>query len=99
MSLAEKCYKLLKRVPKGRITTYAELARGAKSKAYRAVGQAMARNPNAPKVPCHRVVRSDGTIGGYAFGTTKKISILKREGITVKNGKVSDFEKKLFRFR
>ncbi len=98
MSLAEKCYKLLKRIPKGKITTYAELARAANTKAYRAVGQAMGRNPNAPMVPCHRVVRSDGSISGYAGGVPKKIKLLKQEGVLVKNGRVCDFKEKLFRF-
>lgn len=95
-SFYQDCYKLLKKVPKGRVTTYKALAESLNSKAYRAVGSAMNKNPNAPKVPCHRVVNSNGAIGGYAFGLGKKIALLKKEGVVVKNGKVLDFEKKLY---
>ena len=66
------------------------------SKAYRAVGQAMHRNPYAPEVPCHRVVSSDGSLGGFAWGLDKKISILAHEGILVKNNKIVNFEKIIF---
>ena len=87
-SFNEKCYDVLRKVPKGKVTTYKEIARKLKSKGYRAVGNAMNKNPYAPKVPCHRVVNSDGKIGGYAFGPKKKIAILKKEGVEVKNNKV-----------
>ena len=93
----ERCYDILRRVPKGKVTTYSELARALKSKAYRAVGNAMKKNPHAPEVPCHRVVRSDGDVGGFASGTKKKISMLKKEGIKVKKGKV-DLKKYLYKF-
>lgn len=93
-----KCYKLLKKVPKGRVTTYKELAKGLKTKAYRAVGIAMNKNPYAPNVPCHRVVNSNGKVGGFASGTKKKIEMLKREGIPIKNGKIVGFEKYLYEF-
>ena len=98
-TFSSRCYKLLSKVPKGKVTTYRELARALGSKAYRAVGQAMGANPNAPKVPCHRVVRTDGSLGGYAYGLKKKISLLKSEGVAVKNGKVLRFEKTLFKFK
>ena len=93
----ERCYDILRRVPKGKVTTYSELARALKSKAYRAVGNAMNKNPYSPKVPCHRVVKSNGDIGGFASGTKKKISMLKKEGIKVKKGKV-DLKKYLYKF-
>ena len=95
----EKCYKLLVKVPKSKVTTYKEIARALKSKAYRAVGGAMNRNPNAPKVPCHRVVKSDGSLGGYAFGLKKKIELLKKEGVAVKDGKVQNFERVFYSFK
>ncbi len=76
-SFSEKCYELLKKVPKGKITTYKEIARALKTKAYRAVGNAMNKNPYSPKVPCHRVVKSDGKVGGFALGKRKKILMLK----------------------
>jgi methylated-DNA-[protein]-cysteine S-methyltransferase len=68
------------------------------SKAYRAVGTAMKNNPNAPQVPCHRVVNNDGRIGEYAYGIEKKIELLKTEGINVVNGKVVNFAKVFYDF-
>lgn len=98
MSFNERCYSILKKVPNRKVTTYKELAKAMKSKAYRAVGNAMNKNPYAPKVPCHRVVRSDGSIGGFASGPKKKISMLKKEGVEVIKGKV-DLKKYLYRFK
>lgn len=95
---SQELYELLSQIPKGRVTTYKELAKKLKTKGYRAVGQIVGKNPNAPKVPCHRVVRSDGRLGGYAFGIKKKITLLAEEGVKIENGKVLDFEKKIFRF-
>tara|TARA_Y100000310_G_C20594650_1_gene769863 strand:+ start:155 stop:457 length:303 start_codon:yes stop_codon:yes gene_type:complete len=97
-NFSEKCYKLLSKVPKGKVTTYKILAEKLGTKAYRAVGTCMNKNPYAPKVPCHRVANSDGRIGGFAHGTKKKISMLKKEGVEIKNGRVVDFENKLVRF-
>jgi methylated-DNA-[protein]-cysteine S-methyltransferase len=64
----ERCYSLLKKVPKGKVTTYKALALKLNTKAYRAVGNAMNKNPNAPKVPCHRVVGHSGDLTGFATG-------------------------------
>jgi O-6-methylguanine DNA methyltransferase len=96
----ESVWNALNKIPKGKITTYALLAKYLKTKAIRAVGSAVGKNPNAPKCPCHRVVRTDGKIGEYSApgGTKTKIAILKKEGITVEKGKVKDFEKVLFAF-
>lgn len=95
----EKIYKILKKVPSGKVTTYGILAKQAGvPKASRAVGNALNVNPYAPDVPCHRVVRSDGTIGGFASGTKNKTRILKTEGILIKNGKVIDFNNFLYKF-
>ncbi|MFH1770840.1 MAG: MGMT family protein [archaeon] len=94
----EKIYSKLRKVPRGRVTTYKELARAVKSKGYRAVGQAMHKNPYAPQVPCHRVVSSNGGIGGFASGIKKKIAMLKEEGVLVRDGRVVDFDEHLFRF-
>ena len=88
-SFYQRCYNLLKKVPRGKVTTYRELAHALKGKAYRAVGNAMNKNPYAPKVPCHRVVKSNGEVGGFASGTRKKISMLKREGIKIVKGKIN----------
>lgn len=95
---SQKLYELLKEIPKGKVTTYGELAKKLKTKGFRAVGQIVGKNPNAPKVPCHRVVRSDGGLGGYAFGIEKKIQILASEGVKVSGGRVVDFEKKFYKF-
>ena len=96
-SFNERCYTILRKVPKGKITTYKTLAKALNSKAYRAVGNAMNKNPHAPKVPCHRVVKSDGFVGGFASGTRNKIKMLKNEGVEVNNGKI-DLNKYLYRF-
>lgn len=93
-----RCYQALRDIPRGKVTTYQEIARALGSKAYRAVGNAMNRNPDAPFVPCHRVVRADGTIGGYAFGSKKKIALLTREGVSVKGSKISDLSAHFHRF-
>lgn len=98
-SFNESCYELLRTVPKGRVTTYKELANALGTKAYRAVGTAMKKNPNLPKTPCHRVVNSNGELGGYLLGLNEKIKLLKKESIEVENGKIIDFEKKLFEFK
>lgn len=95
---SQKLYDLLTKIPQGKVTTYKELALQLKTKGYRAVGQIVGANPNAPQVPCHRVVRSDGGLGGYAFGVDKKIAILTKEGVKISDGKVVDFEKKLYKF-
>ncbi len=97
-SFSEKCYKILRKVPRGKVTTYKNIAHALNSKAYRAVGNAMNRNPYAPQVPCHRVVKTNGMVGGFASGTKNKIKLLKQEGIEIKKGKI-DLDKYLFRFR
>ena len=98
-TFAERCYELLRKVPAGKVTTYGELARALDSKAYRAVGQVMNKNPYAPEVPCHRVVCSDGSLGGFAHGAPQKKKMLKQEGVRIVNNRVQDFEKALYRFR
>lgn len=103
MKFNEKCYSLLKKVPIGKVTTYKEIANALNTKAYQAVGSAMKNNPNAPQVPCHRVVKSDGSIGGFKGEKTRKaiqekISLLKKEGIEFNNKKIKNFDKVLHRF-
>ena len=94
----QKVYELLKKIPKGKVTTYRILAEKLGTKAYRAVGNAMATNPYAPKVPCHRVVNSNGNVGNYSGkgGKKGKIRMLEKEGVKVKNNRIADFEKHLF---
>ena len=91
--------ELIKKIPKGKITTYSEIAKNlGRPKASRAVGNALNKNPYAPQAPCHRVVKSNGEIGGYAKGIDVKIKILKQEKIDIKNGKIIDFRRKLYKF-
>ncbi|MFH1072799.1 MAG: MGMT family protein [Nanoarchaeota archaeon] len=97
-SFNERCYALLRKVPKGKVTTYKDLAHALGTRAYRAVGQAMHTNPYAPEVPCHRVVKSDGTVGGFASGTKEKIRMLEKEGIRIRNNSIEDFDKILYSF-
>ena len=85
----QRCYDLLLQIPKGKVTTYREIAHALGTKAYRAVGQAMNHNPNLVKVPCHRVVRSNREVGGYAGGSSRKIELLRQEGVDVsKRGRI-----------
>lgn len=77
----EKVYDVVAKIPRGKTMTYKEVARRAGSpKAYRAVGNIMNGNPDTKRVPCHRVVRSDGDPGGYASGRKMKIMLLRKEG-------------------
>jgi methylated-DNA-[protein]-cysteine S-methyltransferase len=99
MNFKEKCYNLVKKIPKGKITTYKEIAEALGTKGYRAVGNALNKNPNPITVPCHRVVKSNGEVGGYVKGTEKKIELLRSEGIPIKDNKVIDFEKYFFRLK
>lgn len=92
-------YKKLLQVPKGQITTYGELAKAVGLKnGQRAIGKIMNKNPYPVIVPCHRVVNSDGKIGGYAYGEKVKTNMLTKEGIKIKKGKILDFENRIFRF-
>jgi len=80
-SFSERVYKVVSKIPKGKVMTYKQVAAAAGNpKAARAVGNILNKNPNPVKVPCHRVIRSDGDIGGYAFGKKKKANLLKKEG-------------------
>ncbi len=75
----EKVYEIVAQIPRGETLTYKEVAiRAGNPKAARAVGNILNRNRN-PKVPCHRVIRSDGKIGGFAFGSAKKVNLLMEE--------------------
>lgn len=99
MRLEKIVYKKLFEVPKGKVTTYKELAKAVGIKnGQRAIGKIMNKNPFPVIVPCHRVVNSNGTIGGYAYGQKVKNNMLSKEGIKIKNGKILDFEKNVHRF-
>ena len=79
-----KAWNYLKTIKKGTVLTYSDVARGInKPRAVRAVANAIGKNPYAPKIPCHRVIRSDGSLGGYSGkgGIKTKKKLLKSEGI------------------
>lgn len=87
-SFQKKVYKTVKAIPRGEVKTYKEIAAKIGSpKAQRAVGSVLAKNKN-PNIPCHRIVRSDGRIGGYNKGKRKKRLLLKKEGVKIMGGKV-----------
>ena len=81
-----KVWKYLKSIKKGTVKTYKEVAIAIKNpKSARAVANACAKNPYAPKIPCHRVIRSDGTLGGYSGrgGIKEKLRLLKSEKVAI----------------
>lgn len=99
---AEKVYEKCMQIPSGKVSTYGAISDVLNSSP-RAVGQALRCNPYAPKVPCHRVVKSDGKIGGFMGKTTgkeieRKINLLEQEGVCFENNKIKEFEKILFIF-
>ena len=95
----ERVYKATALIPRGQVSTYQAIARVLRNpRASRAVGNALNKNPYAPQVPCHRVVRSDGSVGGFASGTAKKIAMLKKEGIIIKKGMI-DLAEYLYEFK
>lgn len=83
LKFKEKVLEIVKIIPKGDVLTYKQLAQKVgKPRAWRAVGNVLSKNKN-PEIPCHRVIRSNGRIGGYNKGTKKKIALLKKEGYFV----------------
>ena len=88
----KRVYALAKKVPRGKVTSYSAIAKKLKSSP-RAVGQALRVNPFAPAVPCHRVVKADGTIGGFGGEVSgknirKKIAMLRKEGVEIKENSI-----------
>jgi len=101
----EKVFELCRKVPKGKVISYKAIAEKLGTKAYRAVGTAMNKNPygilkckGKNMVPCHRVVGISGNLVGFAHGLKKKAELLRREGIKIKNNKIENFDKVLFKF-
>jgi len=81
-----KVFSLVKKIPKGKITTYGEIGKALRIHP-RVVGRILSQNKDLKNIPCYRVVKSDGSIGGYKLGRKKKIELLKKDGIV--------FEKKI----
>lgn len=99
----QRVYAAVSAIPRGRVVTYAELARHVGCGSAQAVGQALRRNPFAPQVPCHRVVPSDLTPGGYCGRTTgrelsRKLALLEAEGVFFADGVLVDAARKCYRF-
>jgi len=89
---ADDVYDMLARIPEGKVTTYGDIARAlGHPHASRAIGRILNKNPNPVVVPCHRVVMSDGNIGGYAFGKARKKELLKKEGLCFMGDDMHDF--------
>lgn len=87
-------YELLLKIPAGKLSTYGDLAKAlGKPSASRVIGRILGKNPNPIVVPCHRVVMSDGKLGGYAYGSTRKRELLEKEGISFTDKTISDFKK------
>ena len=98
-SFADLVYEKTSLIPRGRVVTYGQIAKAiGRPGASRAVGNALNCNPYAPVVPCHRVVKTDGKIGGFVSGSKVKAGLLRRDGVNVRDGKIVDFEKKIFHF-
>lgn len=81
---------MVSKIPEGKVTTYKKVAEAlGKPNSFRAVGNALADNPKPVEIPCHRVVKSNGKIGGYARGDKKKRELLRSEGVKIKKGKIN----------
>jgi O-6-methylguanine DNA methyltransferase len=96
MDFSERVLRITARIPAGRVSTYGELAKALGGvRLSRAVGMALSKNLHLVEVPCHRVVHSDGRIGGYSNGVPEKVRLLAKEGAIVAGDRILDFEKKL----
>ena len=92
-------YVLLSKIPSGKVSTYGDIARAlGHPKAARAIGRIIANNPNPISIPCHRVVKSNGEIGGFAYAEQMKRQILEKEGIKFQNRIVENFEEQRLSF-
>ncbi len=97
MNLSEYTYYLVRQIPKGRVSTYGAVAKALGDKKYaRAVGTYMHNNPDADTMPCFKIVKSDGSLGGFGLGINDKIRRLKNDGVAVKNGRIIDFNRVFF---
>lgn len=86
---SKKVYEVVEKIPEGRVLTYKKVAKlSGKPGAFRAVGNILNKNSDIKKVPCHRVIKSDGRVGGYRFGSKKKAALLKKEGVIIRGGRV-----------
>lgn len=97
MDIVKYTYFLVKQIPKGRVSTYGAVASALGNKKYaRIVGRYMKNNPNPDAMPCFKIVKSNGSLGGFDLGINDKIRRLRNDGIIVRNGKIVNFEKVFF---
>lgn len=106
--MKEKVFSIVKKIPKGKVTTYKEIGVALDTKAYQAIGQVLAGNKygflDRGNIPCHRVVPSDGTIGGFCGHkcgrlVCQKKKLLEKEGIKFDNkNRIIDFKNRIFKF-
>jgi O-6-methylguanine DNA methyltransferase len=96
---SEAVLVICQRIPCGRLATYKSVATAlGRPQAVRAVGNALNKNDNFKKIPCHRVVMSNGHVGGYRRGGPKKVKLLAGEGVKIEKGRIVEFDKYLFNF-
>ncbi len=91
MTFRDSVYTLIRKIPKGKVATYGQVAALVGSpRASRAVGMCMKVNPDAPRTPCHRVVASDGRLTGYSAegGVKRKKNMLENEGVRFRGERV-----------
>lgn len=91
--LSTRVFAIVSDIPRGRVTTYKAIAECLGTRSYRAIGRILGGNPHIPLVPCHRVVMSDGRLGGYARGPDEKRRLLISEGVWIEGDRVRDFER------
>ena len=92
-SIKDKVYDILLKIPAGKVTTYGDIAKAiGQPNSSRLIGQILHNNPTPVVVPCHRVVRSNGKIGGYAYGSRKKRNLLEEEGLKFCGSNSTDLE-------
>ena len=97
-TFSDKVWAACKKIPAGKVSTYAGIANAVGNpRASRAVGNALNKSPGMPHVPCHRVVKSGGGLGGFAKGAKEKSRLLAREGVLAVAGRVPDLGKRLFK--
>lgn len=89
---ASDVYDIVAQIPEGKVTTYGDIARAlGHPGASRAIGRILNRNPNPITTPCHRVIKSDGKLGGYAFGKIRKKELLRKEGLCFIGDSAAEF--------
>ena len=89
-SFQKRVYEVVKRIPRGKVMTYKEVSqKTSRPRAWRAVGNVLNKSASwRTKIPCHRVIKSNGRVGGYKNGTRNKIALLKKEGLKIEKEKV-----------